>query len=404
MIEIQTILVPTDRSDIAGAALALGKTLAARHGAALHEVYVEIVPPAGRFGRSPNVVRETPGKHHTAHTRQATSAGAAIVTVGAEISADLIVMGTHGRGGWDRLVLGSTAEYVLRRAPCPVLTVGPEASGARGPVIAAVAFGADEANVIETAAGFAHAMGARLVVFHAVEPLFVPAPYALEFAPMDVDTLVVNAREALDTRVRERVTLPLATEVLVRAGSPEAEVLSLARETGASLVVQGTHGRSGLGKVFFGSVAEALVRQAPAPVLTLPIGARPLAVTDRDALTRAEPLAAESWGSALEDLSRRAEAKPWAVTVGVVGQDARGTILDGARLHGLAYDPHDDAIDVMADGLDHRIVRPLAVRLVSGGDGEPFALESRPPRRRARAHRGRASGGPGVNRASTLRA
>ena len=61
----------------------------------------------------------------------------AILAYAEEIGADLLVMGTHGRTGIDRLSLGSTVESVLRRAPCPVLTVSPRAAGAAvGPVLA----------------------------------------------------------------------------------------------------------------------------------------------------------------------------------------------------------------------------------------------------------------------------
>ena len=376
MIEIQTLLVPTDRSETAADALTLGEALARRHGATLHEFHVEIVPPSGRFERSADLVAETIGENRVERTRQSPAPAAAIVAYAAEISADVIVMGTHGRGGWDRAILGSTTDYVLRRAPCPVLTVGPHAEPfARGPVLAAVAFGDDEANVIEAAAGFAHAAGVRLVALHVVEPVVLPAPYAMEFAPMSLDTLVLDARDALNKRLRERVTLPVASEAVVRSGAAEPEVLALAEEIGAGLIVQGTHGRGSIGRALLGSVADGVVRRAPCPVLTIRQGVRPLAVTDRDALTRAEPLAHENWARTLEGLSLYSETAPWAVTVGIVGQDASGTILDGVRLRGLAYDPHDDAIDVMTSGGDHRIARPLAVRLAGGGGSEPFALE-----------------------------
>ena len=376
MIELKTILIPTDRSDMAADALVMGEALAKRHGATLHEFHVEIVPPSGRFERATDLVAETLGEKRVERTRQSPAPAAAIVAYAAEISADVIVMGTHGRGGWDRAILGSTTDYVLRRAPCPVLTIGPRAEPfAQGPVLAAVSFGEDAANVIEAAAGFAHAAGARLVVLHVVEPVVLPAPYSMEFAPMSMDTLVIDAREALSERLRERVSLPVASEAIVRAGAAEPEVLALAEEIGAGLIVQGSHGRGSIGRALLGSVADGVVRRAPCPVLTIRQGVRPLTVTDRDALTQTEPLAHENWARTLEGLSLYPEDAPWTVTVGVVGQDVSGTILDGVRLHGLAYDPHDDAIDVMTSGGDHRITRPLAVRLAGGGGSEPFALE-----------------------------
>ncbi|MEM1054824.1 MAG: universal stress protein [Bacteroidota bacterium] len=376
MIEIRTLLALTDYSEPAADALVLAEILADRHDAALHQLHVEIVPSGGSFERHADVVHRSEDGTRTERTRQAPFAGAAIVAYAAEVSADLLVMGTHGRGGWDRLVLGSTAEYVLRRSPCPVLTLGPKAKPlASGPVIASVAFGDDEENVIETAAGMAHAMGTRLIVFHAVEPLVLPAPYAVELGSIGLDRLMADATESLETRVAERVTLPLAMETAIRSGSPEPELLALIQETGASLVVQGTHRRSGLARAVLGSVAESIVRRAPVAVLTVPMGSRPLAISDRDSLTRSEPLARENWSATLDGLSLYAETAPWSVTVTVVGQDASGTILDGARLRGLSYDPHGDALDVLAEGADHRILRPLAIRVSSTGGRDPFALE-----------------------------
>ncbi|MEL6614158.1 MAG: universal stress protein, partial [Bacteroidota bacterium] len=229
--------------------------------------------------------------------------------------------------------------------------------------------------VIETAAGLAHHAGAPLIAFHAVEPLILPAPYAVEMGSLGTDNLIADATDALDERLRERVTLPLATESVVREGSALVEILDLAHARSAGLIVQGSHGRTGIGRALLGSVAEAVAKRARCPVLTLRRGARPLAVTDRDALTSAAPLAREHWAAELEGLSFYAEDAPWAVSVGVVGLDARGQVLSGVRLRGLAYDSHDDAIDVLAEGCDHRIARPLAVRIAGGENGAPFTVE-----------------------------
>lgn len=378
MIEIRTLVAPSDGSETSAASLAVAEAMAERHGADLHVLHVEIVSPSGHGALAPDTVTadDLGGRKRLDVTRRAPSPGAAIVEYAAEVSADAIVMGTHGRSGWDRVVLGSTAEYVLRRAPCSVLTVGPQAAPfAQGPVLASVEFGDAEAGVIETAAGLAHHAGTRLIAFHAVEPLILPAPYAVEMGALGTDTLINDAKEALDERLETRISLPLARESVIRSGSAMVEILDLARERGAGLIVQGSHGRTGIGRALLGSVAEAVAKRATCPVLTLRRGARPLAVTDRDALTNADPVPRENWSAELEGLSFYAEDAPWAVSVGVVGLDARGAVLNHARLRGLAYDPHDDAIDVLAEGCDHRIARPLAVRIEGGDGGSPFTVE-----------------------------
>jgi nucleotide-binding universal stress UspA family protein len=143
MITLQNILVPSDFSDCSGAAVRYGLELARKFDATLHLLHVvqdpmtmpwaaegfavpmlealeqwqkeaeerlkAMVPPADR------------GRVRVAST--VASAYPEILRFAAEHDIDLIVMGTHGRGGVSHLLLGSIAEKVVRRAPCPVLTV-----------------------------------------------------------------------------------------------------------------------------------------------------------------------------------------------------------------------------------------------------------------------------------------
>jgi|SRR5688572_18252892 universal stress protein A len=140
------ILVPTDFSETADAALAYAKSLATRLGASLHllyvfsdlsatatmvpEVYVPL-PPEVRE-RALDEAREsllkrlgTAEEKHFQGTRTIVTGLTAkeIVQYATDNGIDLIVMGTHGRRGVAHLLLGSVAEHVLRTAPCPVLTV-----------------------------------------------------------------------------------------------------------------------------------------------------------------------------------------------------------------------------------------------------------------------------------------
>ncbi|MEL6614157.1 MAG: universal stress protein, partial [Bacteroidota bacterium] len=136
MIEIRTLVAPSDGSETSASALSVAEAMAERHGADLHVLHVEIVPPSGPRASTPDaiVADDLGGRRRLDVTRHAPSPGAAIVEYAAEVGADALVMGTHGRSGWDRVVLGSTAEFVLRRSPCSVLTVGPQAAPfAQGP-------------------------------------------------------------------------------------------------------------------------------------------------------------------------------------------------------------------------------------------------------------------------------
>jgi len=146
MIAIKRILVPTDFSEPAGAALAYGRTLAAQFSATLHVVHVvenlalKTITAEGFVSFMPDLQREledaarqrldalvTKGSGAVQGTVTAVvtsnSTAEAVVTYARDAGVDVIVIGTHGRSGVSRLLLGSVAERVVRTAPCPVLTV-----------------------------------------------------------------------------------------------------------------------------------------------------------------------------------------------------------------------------------------------------------------------------------------
>ena len=301
-----------------------------------------------------------------------------------EAGVDLIVMGTHGRSGFDRLTLGSTAEYVLRRAPCPVLTVGSEVveQHRSGPVLVPLAFDSASDVALETAAALAEDEGVPLVAVHAIEPAVVPAPYAMTLPPFDPAEMSKQVGPTLSRWVSpyaERI--PVETEVGV--GPAATYVAKAAEAQGASVVVQASHGRRGVGRWLLGSVAEGIVRRAPCPVLTLRAGARPLARTEDgpDLLPVPQP----DWGALFDALSERAARSPHVVTLAVVSPEAEGALYDAAPLVGLVYDRHDDAVEVLTEGGGHHAVRPFAVRAEAGAwaldaarDGDasgPWVLE-----------------------------
>jgi nucleotide-binding universal stress UspA family protein len=139
MLSLKTVLFPTDFSAAADQALHVALTLARDHGAKV--VLLSVPPPI------PPVEGYVPDQDVEQLSREAAerlqvladgissvpvetrvmvgAPGAAIVAAAKEYQADLIVMGTHGRTGLTRLLLGSVAEHVLRHAACPVLTVKP---------------------------------------------------------------------------------------------------------------------------------------------------------------------------------------------------------------------------------------------------------------------------------------
>jgi len=137
MLPVHTILFPTDFSEHAQEAFRLACALARDCGARVVVLYV-VPPPMGHeeleakrdpdtyYGGLWKMLHELHAPGHDVHVEHRLEEGDAakrIVELAQELQAGLIVMGTHGRTGLGRLVLGSVAEHVLRRAMCPVLTV-----------------------------------------------------------------------------------------------------------------------------------------------------------------------------------------------------------------------------------------------------------------------------------------
>ncbi|WP_412061951.1 universal stress protein [Rubrivirga sp. IMCC45206] len=366
MMTLHTILLADDGSPIAAAARAHADALAARHGATLHVLRVDLVPPAGDLRQTATSETRSPGVVET--VRYAPSAESAIVDYAAEIGADLVVVGTHGRSGWQRWSLGSTAEGVLRRSPCPVLTVGPEAHDRGGPVLAPLAFESSSDVALEAAVAVAQSRGVGVVALHVIEPVVIPAPYAVAFDPLTQSEVRDRAREAL-ARWVEAVgdAVPIATEV--RGGPAARSIVEAATEHGASVIVQASHGRRGLSRWLLGSVAELVVRQAPCPVLTLRAEARP-PWSASDGLAA---VPADDWPALFDRLSALVADGPHAVTVEVVSPDAEGVVYRDVPLVGLTFDERDDAVEVLVASGGHHVVRPFAVR-ADGGAWEADAL------------------------------
>lgn len=121
-------------------------------------------------------------------------------------------------------------------------------------------------NAFQLACALTRDYGARLVVLHVVAPLS-PFAYGEGLPPPDPTILLREAKDHL-----ERLEVPGAdarAERRLEKGDPAAEILRVAQEIDASLIVLGTHGRTGLGRLLMGSVAEQVVRKAACPVLTV---------------------------------------------------------------------------------------------------------------------------------------
>jgi nucleotide-binding universal stress UspA family protein len=184
---------------------------------------------------------------------------------------DLLVMGTVGRAGVRKFLLGSVAEEAMRESRCPVLTVGPESDAAeeRGfhQILYATDFSADSLAAAPYALAFAGNYGSRITLVHALQGL-PESPY------LDAQMARVRLRELVPLRVN----LAATPDIIVEMGSPADIILKAADDTASDLIVIGARGAGALARLasHFGSVAHKIVCCALCPVLTV----RPF--TDRD--------------------------------------------------------------------------------------------------------------------------
>jgi nucleotide-binding universal stress UspA family protein len=203
-----------------------------------------------------------------------------VITAARAEDSDLIVVGTRGKTGLAHVLLGSTAERVIRGAPCPVLTVRMEQADAEQKegvpsmpvtlerILVPVDFSDCSLDAVEYAAVVAQQAKASLLLLHVLEPV----SYGLDFT-LGHSRTREQVRETWTKRLEELAASLRVRQVPVesqlRGGLPADSILDSARTLPCDLIVMGTHGRRGISHAFSGSVAEAVLRKALCPVLTV---------------------------------------------------------------------------------------------------------------------------------------
>ncbi len=186
--------------------------------------------------------------------------------------ADLIVLGTHGRTGAQKLLLGSVAEEIFRRSPVPVMTIGPWAhQGVHNAaqfrrVLLATDFTPDSMPAASYAVSIAQEHEARLILLHAVRRVGPDNKQRVgEF-------VVADAMQQLHELIPESAGLWCRPEAVVEYGQPSEAILQVARVRDADLIVIGVRdaaGRLGAAVHLENTVAHKVVAHAPCPVLTV---------------------------------------------------------------------------------------------------------------------------------------
>jgi nucleotide-binding universal stress UspA family protein len=295
------ILCPTDFSDASDHAIDLAVVIARAYSArvtAIHVTGAAAVPP--QLGIPAGGM---PGEEEIAALRAKTEAqfsAAARAGVAVDVcvetgsaadqilaragmeTADMIVMGTHGSGGFKHLVLGSVTERVLRQARCPVVTVPPRAQAtSRVPfrrLLCAIDFSESSLAALEYATSLAVESDAALTMLHVIEwPWDEPPPPNLDELPAAQAAALREYRrycermasaelEALVAGVSNSLKTPTTR---LCHGKPYVQILDAAAKENSDLIVVGVHGRNPVDLMLFGSTANQIVRRATCPVLTL---------------------------------------------------------------------------------------------------------------------------------------
>jgi len=290
--ELKSILCPIDFSDFSAAAYQHALSLAEYYRArivAMHVIELWKYPFADYAGQEADYAKFSTmvndGGEIQLHrfTKQYSSAtllpelvvqqGSAprcILSFAQEERIEGIVMGTHGRSGFDRLVLGSTTDRVIRKAACPVLVVSTaiqkalDAGPDRRHRLSRILYCTDFSNNSEQARGYAISLaeeyGAELALLHVAEK-------ASDVAK--AEAIVAARTQELDTLVSERERKNLSVRVAVRFGKPYEEIAQYATEVQASLIIMTARGGDAVDRAVFGSTTYRVIQLGPCPVLAI---------------------------------------------------------------------------------------------------------------------------------------
>lgn len=291
---IESILIPTDGSEGALAGARCGLALASRTGADVDVLSVVEAPAEAddaelelplssledRATEAVEEVAEMVRDYDPAiDVETAVTRGTPFQTIREYASRreiDVVAMGTKGRSGLEGFLLGSVTENVIRTARTPVLAVPPDADDLP---IADVAFedlllptDGSEGAEIATEWGIALATELESMV-HALNVVDT-SPFSGVTEPGEIVGALEREGEAAIEAVRERArNAGVSVSGSVATGAPAKAILAYATEHDVDLIVMGTHGKTGIGQWFLGSVTENVVRGADVPVLCVPVSA-----------------------------------------------------------------------------------------------------------------------------------
>jgi len=299
-LSVRNVLFATDFSATSEAALPYAAAICRRFGATLHNVHVlsdagvlmmtggvDYVSLGTLYDDAQNEAKERlaeiagrlEGIPHREYVRHG-EVWKNLALIVEQNDIDLIVVGTHGRGGFGKLLLGSVAEDILRHAPCPVLTVGPKVSGrAKLPalhgsgrdlaplelelrqIVFATNFAPSAARLAQAAMGLAQDFHSRLTLLHVIEDYT-----RLGTQPGPIE----EAQRRLKELIPVNAGLQQLPETVIEFGHAPERILKIAAEREADMVVLGARSSAEVGTTHLPwSSAHHVIAQAHCPVLTI---------------------------------------------------------------------------------------------------------------------------------------
>jgi len=284
-VQLKQILYLTDFSRASEAALTFALGIARVHGATIHALHV-VTTPLETYPDSLKADREIAeaemrqvdarlrGVAHDASVTHALDLFSGFERAIAEHGIDLVVIGTHGRTGAERLLLGSAAEEIFRRSPVPTMTVGPNAKRepADNGILDRILFATDLSPCSAAALPFAIALAkenhSRLLLLHAL-------PKRRETGNGNGSKRELSVAEAfhqLHEMMPGSLTLPQSPDFAVEFGRPGDAILAAAEQRGACVIIlgiRGAEGHLGVAAHLDRATAHKVVAHAPCPVLTV---------------------------------------------------------------------------------------------------------------------------------------
>jgi nucleotide-binding universal stress UspA family protein len=313
-LRIRNVLVPIDFSSHSLEALQFAAPWLRSFGAELHLVYVSPreVPVAG-VTAMPIVFSENESnvRLHAEMMRTASKSIPAlqpskvhllqgqpyqeICQLARDLKIDLIVMATRGQTGLKHVLLGSTAERVVRYSPCPVLVVRSRGRSTRNghqpqtllrikKILVPIDFSKCSENGFNYSRKVSARLGSKLILMHSICPAYYVSND--EYARYDFPALLRRCEANATVKLRQLTAgarrSAMQIDIPKTFGHAGLQICSRAEKLGVDLIITSTHGRTGFKHVLLGSTAEYVVRHAPCSVLVVPSHARPSPNSTRD--------------------------------------------------------------------------------------------------------------------------